>query len=185
MNEPFGTTCAKDVGYYEIIRMSLTWPATLQNCVSGSVGVIEGDARLNLQNAPERRLRINYLRRFSLRCNSRPDIAAPGVAIKTSVPVVRAQPWGFFDGTSLAATHVSGAIALLLSATNIRDRVCGRDRAFLIHDLITCSVEELGESGQDARFGFGRIDVLRVIGLAYECGYRPGGQGILYTHSRS
>lgn len=103
----------------------------------------------------------------------KPDVSAPGVAIKTSVPVEANPPWGFFDGTSLAATHVSGAIALLLGATKIRERVCGWNRAWLIHDFITSSVDELGESGLDARFGFGRIDVLRAIGFAYECGYAP------------
>ncbi len=36
----------------------------LQNCASGSLTVIEGDARLNLQNAQEAPLRINCLRRF-------------------------------------------------------------------------------------------------------------------------
>jgi hypothetical protein len=31
-------------------------------------------------------------------------------------------------------------------------------------------VQELGEAGQDHRYGFGRIDVLRAIGLAKEQG---------------
>ena len=44
-------------------------------------------------------------------------------------------------------------------------------RAFLIQDLLVGSVEELGESGQDHRYGFGRIDVLRAIGFARDRGF--------------
>jgi hypothetical protein len=33
------------------------------------------------------------------------------------------------------------------------------------------SVEEVGESGQDHRYGFGPIDVLRALGFAKERGY--------------
>jgi hypothetical protein len=40
-----------------------------------------------------------------------------------------------------------------------------------LQDLLTATVEELGESGQDHRYGFGRIDVLRAIGHAKELGY--------------
>ena len=70
----------------------------------------------------------------------------------------------------MAAPHVSGAIALLLSATSIRD-VPAEERAFLIQDLLMATVEELGETGQDHRYGFGRIDVLRAVGHAWELGY--------------
>jgi hypothetical protein len=37
--------------------------------------------------------------------------------------------------------------------------------------LIIGSVEELGESGQNHRYGFGRLDVLRAIDFAVERGY--------------
>jgi hypothetical protein len=71
----------------------------------------------------------------------------------------------------MATPHVAGAIALLLSATSIREKVGPNERAFLIQDLLTGSVEELGESGKNHRFGFGRLDVLRAIGFAKELGY--------------
>jgi hypothetical protein len=107
----------------------------------------------------------------------KPDISAPGVAVKTTIPHAASSPtvqrWDYFSGTSLSTTHVSGAIALLLSATNIRDVTQGRSRAWLIQDLISGSAEELGESGLDARFGLGRIDVLRAIAFAHKCGYEP------------
>ncbi len=99
---------------------------------------------------------------------SKPEVSAPGVAIYSCVP---GNEWTAFNGTSMATPHVAGAIALLLSATNIREYVSGKERAFLIQDLLAGTVEELGESGQDHRYGFGRIDVLRAIGFAKEKGY--------------
>ncbi len=79
--------------------------------------------------------------------------------------------WEAFNGTSMATPHVAGAIALLLSCTSILDVVDTNKRAFLIQDLLSGAVEELGESGQDHRYGFGRIDILRTIGYAIERGY--------------
>ncbi|HEV7766971.1 MAG TPA: S8 family serine peptidase [Thermoanaerobaculia bacterium] len=99
---------------------------------------------------------------------SKPDVSAPGVAIKSSVPNGQ---WEVFNGTSMATPHVAGAIALLLSATDLRRKVPAANRAFVIQDLISGSAEEYGESGQDHRFGFGRIDILRAIGFAKSLGY--------------
>jgi hypothetical protein len=100
--------------------------------------------------------------------NSKPDVSAPGVAVTSSIP---GNKWAAFNGTSMATPHVAGAIALILSATEIRQQVPDTERAFVIQDLLTGSAEELGESGQNHRFGFGRIEVLRAIGFAIERGY--------------
>lgn len=99
---------------------------------------------------------------------SKPDISAPGVAVFSSVP---GGAWKAFSGTSMATPHVAGAIALLLSATRIKELESGEQKAFLIQDLINGSVDEIGESGQDHRYGFGRLDALRAIDYAYERGY--------------
>lgn len=68
----------------------------------------------------------------------------------------------------MATPFVAGAIALLLAATPIRKRLHGEELALHIHNIITGSVEEIGEQGQDLRYGWGRLDVLRAIDLTLD-----------------
>jgi subtilisin family serine protease len=98
---------------------------------------------------------------------TKPDVSAPGVAVYSCVPGNAYASW---NGTSMATPHVAGAVALLLSATKIKTVDRSR-RAYLIQDILSSTVDELGESGQDQRYGYGRIDVLRAIGYARHLGY--------------
>jgi subtilisin family serine protease len=99
---------------------------------------------------------------------SKPEVSAPGVEIYSAVPGGKWEAW---NGTSMATPHVAGAMALLLgSPTKILSEPA-KHRANLLQSLLLSTVKELGESGQNHRFGYGRIDVLRALGYAKELGY--------------
>lgn len=99
-----------------------------------------------------------------------PQLVAPGVDIHTlnrSGGVIEA------SGTSLAAAHVSGALALLLSA---RPGLSADDQAALLTDTAV----DLGARGPDNDFGYGRLDVAALIDRATS-DHRPGLAGVLIT----
>ena len=79
-----------------------------------------------------------------------PDVVAPGVGILT------ADLFGFYtnaSGTSLASPHVSGGLALLLSA--FPDIPAAMQDSALIAGAV-----DLGSNGPDDDFGNGRLDLL-------------------------
>jgi subtilisin family serine protease len=78
-----------------------------------------------------------------------PDIVAPGVGVHTTD---RFGLYATLDGTSLAAAHVSGALALLLSA---HPRLSADEQAALLRSTAV----DLGEPGPDDAFGYGRLDI--------------------------
>ena len=84
-----------------------------------------------------------------------PAVVAPGISIRTS------DLYGQYysaTGTSLAAPHVSGAIALLLSAfPNLN--VAG------LRNALTGSAVDLGSVGPDNTFGTGRVDVFAAYNM--------------------
>ena len=78
-----------------------------------------------------------------------PDLVAPGVSI------LAADRYGTFSplsGTSIAAPHVAGALALLLGAHP------GLDVPTQEAALVT-TAKDLGAAGPDDRYGYGRLDV--------------------------
>ncbi len=90
----------------------------------------------------------------------KPEVSAPGVSIRSSVPT---NTYNFSQGTSMAAPHVSGLIALLLSA---RPDLHGQVTA--ITQLIQSSAVPLttsqecggipGSQVPNNTYGYGRID---------------------------
>ena len=98
---------------------------------------------------------------------TKPDVAAPGVAVKSCVP---GNKWDTFNGTSMATPHVAGAAALLYAATDLL-AIDGSQRAVTAKDLLLGGVIDLGEAGQDQRFGYGAINVLKSIDEARKRGF--------------
>ena len=95
----------------------------------------------------------------------KPDVSAPGVDVRSSVP---GTGYDVFSGTSMAAPHVTGLIALLLDA---RPDLIGRVET--IEELIRRSAKPLtsskncggfpGSQVPNPIFGHGRIDALEVF----------------------
>ncbi|GAB3775762.1 hypothetical protein GCM10028796_52160 [Ramlibacter monticola] len=103
---------------------------------------------------------------------SKPDLCAPGVDVYSCVGK---GSWGYESGTSMACPHVSGAAALLLSRldgapdSDLR-LATGRDRVETLRALLLGAVHELGENGQDHRYGWGRLNVLNAFAMGLERG---------------
>jgi len=85
-----------------------------------------------------------------------PEIVAPGVNVRTT------DLYGLYaaeTGTSLAAPHVAGGLALLLSAYPNLDT--GMQEQALINSAV-----DLGASGPDDVFGYGRLDLFSAFNWA-------------------
>ena len=78
------------------------------------------------------------------------DLAAPGVGILTTAPRGAFQ---LSSGTSLATAHVSGVVALLLSA----------NRHAFNPDILNRTALDLGKPGRDVDFGFGLINTEQAL----------------------
>jgi subtilisin family serine protease len=91
------------------------------------------------------------------------DLAAPGVEVMTTMPEER---FNLVSGTSMAAAHVSGvvALALQLSPWLSPDEV---------QRILEETAEDLGSPGKDRLFGSGRVDACRaaqrLVGAALVC----------------
>ncbi len=98
----------------------------------------------------------------------KPNITAPGVAIRSSVP---GEGYAVFEGTSMAAPHVAGAVALLWSANPELRRDLQRT-AFALESTAVNVIDTTcgGAPGGDPNnvYGEGLLDV--AIACAVFCG---------------
>jgi subtilisin family serine protease len=78
-----------------------------------------------------------------------PEIVSPGVGIRTTE---RYSTYTDATGTSVAAPHAAGALALLLSAY---PQLTADEQA----DALLAGAFDLGSAGPDNAFGYGRLDV--------------------------
>ncbi len=88
----------------------------------------------------------------------KPELCAPGVQVLSAIP---GSELAAFNGTSMAAPHVAGTVALVLSAAPSL-----QGDPFAVRNILLGTVEDYGEAGQDQRFGFGRLDALSAAETA-------------------
>ncbi len=91
----------------------------------------------------------------------KPDIAAPGTAIRSST---RNGSYGYSSGTSMAAPHVAGAVALVWSAHPAYRRQITFTENLLDDSAVHLISTECGSNGwPNNTFGYGRLDVAAAV----------------------
>jgi serine protease AprX len=105
----------------------------------------------------------------------KPDIVAPGVSIRSSVP---GDGYAHFSGTSMATPHVSGAVALLWSAAHWLAGHVPETEELLRSTAVHLTSEEQcggvsGASIPNPVFGWGRLDIGAAVASALSSAQPP------------
>ena len=132
----------------------------------------------------------------------KPDVSAPGVSIRSSVPT---NSYAFYSGTSMASPHVAGVVALLWSvAPSYRGNIGGTESILESTAVGLTTTQSCGgvsgSSVPNNTYGRGRIDALAAAQAAVgtpvnnppavsitspAAGSYPCGQAITFTGSAS
>jgi hypothetical protein len=97
----------------------------------------------------------NYSSRGPSHCDHvsiKPAAVAPGDAIRSSIPPDLGAPYALMSGTSMAAPHIAGAVALLKQANPNLDPET-------IKLILQETARDLGAAGPDNTYGWGVIDL--------------------------
>lgn len=111
----------------------------------------------------------NFIADFSGRGSSafgvvKPNISAPGVNVRSSVP---GNGYDFFSGTSMATPHVTGAVALLWSAAPALVGDIGLTRELLGAGAVDVQDDACGgDLGNNNVWGEGRMDIVASLEMA-------------------
>ena len=105
----------------------------------------------------------------------KPDFAAPGVAITSSVPGGGYATW---DGTSMATPHVAGTVALVLQAAGWNEEPVP-DTPEMVYMILKNTSLDLGDPGQDTRYGWGLINASAAVKLALKYAKKTGVKGVV------
>jgi N-acetylneuraminic acid mutarotase len=94
----------------------------------------------------------------------KPNISAPGVNVRSSVPT---DGYAAFNGTSMAAPHTAGAVALLWSAAPSLVGDIAATRALLDDTAVDTEDLQCGGTAADNNvYGQGRLDALALLQAA-------------------
>ncbi|KYK23719.1 hypothetical protein AYK21_02240 [Thermoplasmatales archaeon SG8-52-2] len=83
----------------------------------------------------------------------KPDIAAPGIDIRSSIP---GGGYDSYSGTSMAAPHVNGVVALM---RELNPNISVKS----IKEIIYKTAYDLGDFGEDNDYGWGMIDAYEAV----------------------
>jgi bacillopeptidase F len=94
-----------------------------------------------------------------------PDVVAPGTKVRSAWPGGTRKT---LQGTSMAAPHVSGVVALIRSWNPTLS-------AAAVVNVVRAAAADLGPAGPDAAYGYGLVDAFRAVncvryGTASGCG---------------
>lgn len=94
----------------------------------------------------------------------KPNISAPGVNVRSSLP---GSSYGSFNGTSMAAPHLAGAVALLWAASPVLKADVNATRALLNGTAIDKADSQCGGTAENNNvYGQGRLDALALLNAA-------------------
>ena len=171
----FGVACVAAAGNS---AQPVQYPASSQHVLAvaaiGKMGEFPPDSYHTETMSGDADAEGYFTARFSC-YGPRVDVCAPGVAIVSSVPPNDFAAW---DGTSMAASHVTGLAALVLAhhpAFQGPGRAPNADRIDRLFQLIRLSARRV-TLGEQARIGYGLPDALVALGWSMRVGDRRAGQ---------